>query len=186
MTRWYIVLVLTLITIIIWPKDKHEPVTVSEPYTVEHIITPSPAPASEWLEEQALEKETDATIIAKVIFGEARGVYSVTEQACVAWTILNRVDAGYGNISEVATAPYQFCYNEDFPTVDDYGRDLKALAYDILDRWEAEQSGERDVGRVLPPGYLWFHGDGKHNYFRNNYEDYSHPWEYKLQSPYEV
>ena len=95
------------------------------------------------------------------------------------------MDAGFGNITEVATAPHQFCYNKDFPTVDDYGRNILVLVYDILDRWEAEQSGESDVGRVLPADYFWFHGDGKHNYFRNVYDDYSQPWEYELGSPYE-
>ena len=184
MQRFLIILAL-LTVIIIWPKEKYEPVAVSEPYEPAQNVTPSPAPASEWLEEQALKKETEATIMAKVIFGEARGVYSLTEQACVAWTILNRVDAGYGNITEVATAPHQFCYNKDFPTVDDYGRNILVLVYDILDRWEAEQSGESDVGRVLPADYFWFHGDGKHNYFRNVYDDYSQPWEYELGSPYE-
>ena len=185
MQRFLIILVL-LIIIILWPKEKAEPAKVSEPFETSTNFTVTPAPASEWLEEQAIRKESEATVIAKVIYGEARGVYSLTEQACVAWTILNRVDAGYGEISEVAKADAQFCYSEKFPTVDDYGRDILKLVYDVLDRWEAEQSGESDVGRVLPADYLWFHGDGKHNYFRNDFTDYSQPWEYELDSPYEA
>lgn len=163
---------------IIWPKLDEEPVKVSEPFATPIVITP--APASEWLEEQAYQTENDASMIAKVIYGEARGIYSLTEQACVAWTILNRVDAGYGDIREVVTAPNQFCYDKDFPTVDDYGRDILKLVYDVLDRWKNDKEG-----RVLPADYLWFGGDGEHNYFRNSYDDFSNLWGYGLPSPYE-
>ena len=151
MTRYFLialVIVFVISLVISWPRDSGS-VEVSEPF--ETTFTMTPAPASEWLEEQAYRTETDAAIIAKVIYGEARGVYSLTEQACVAWTILNRVDAGYGTIEEVAKADARFCYSEKFPTVDDYGRDIKKLAYDVLDRWENDKEG-----RVLPRGYLWF------------------------------
>lgn len=36
--------------------------------------------------------EQDVIDIAKVLYNECRGVGSKTEQACVAWTILNRAD----------------------------------------------------------------------------------------------
>ena len=39
--------------------------------------------------------DTDAKMIARVIWGEARGIKSQTERACIAWTILNRCD-NYG------------------------------------------------------------------------------------------
>lgn len=39
---------------------------------------------------------TDAKMIAKVMWGEARGIKSKTEVACIGWCILNRVDAGMG------------------------------------------------------------------------------------------
>lgn len=125
------------------------------------------------------------TMLAKLMYGEARGIKSITEQACVAWTVLNRVDDGQGNIKRVITEPEQFCYSSYFRTVDDYGRDLKALAEDIILRWEREHAGESDVGRVLPKEYLFFYGDGKHNWFRIEFDDYSHPWDYSLPSPYE-
>lgn len=128
--------------------------------------------------------DTVAAMIAKTIYGEARGIYSITEQACIIWTILNRVDAGYGTIEEVITAPYQFAYRSGFPTTDDYDRDLVELAKDVIARWEAEKTGVADVGRVLPKGYLWYSGDGRHNYFRNSYRG-SQNWNYSLTSPYE-
>lgn len=129
---------------------------------------------------------TVATMIAKTIYGEARGTYSITEQACIIWTMLNRVDAGYGTLEEVITAKYQFAYRSHFPTTDDYGRDLTELAKDVISRWEAEKAGEADVGRVLPQGYLWYSGDGHHNYFRNSYSGSSQRWDYSLPSPYET
>lgn len=125
------------------------------------------------------------TILAKLMFGEARGIKSITEQACVVWTVLNRVDAGQGNIEHVVKEPEQFCYSSYFRTVDDHGRDLKALAEDIILRWEREHAGESDVGRVLPKEYIYFNGYNGHNRFRVEFDDYSKPWKYLLESPYE-
>ena len=130
------------------------------------------------------ELETAAVMAAKVIYGESRGIYSITEQACIVWTICNRVDAGYGDIASVITQPYQFAYNKNYPTVDDYGRDLVELSRDVLMRWQREKNGESEVGRVLPQGYLWYSGNGRHNYFRNNYYNLRDVWDYSLPSPY--
>lgn len=127
---------------------------------------------------------TDAMMMARVMFLEARGIQSKTEIACVGWTILNRVDAGYGSISAVITAPNQFAYSASASTTSDYGYDLIALATDVLDRWSREKAGQSNVGRVLPKGYLWYAGDGKHNYFRNQYQGGTR-WTYSLPSPYE-
>lgn len=127
---------------------------------------------------------TDAVMMARVMFLEARGIQSKTEIACVGWTILNRVDAGYGSISAVITAPNQFAYSASASTTSDYGYDLIALATDVLDRWSREKAGQTSVGRVLPKGYLWYAGDGKHNYFRNQYQGGTR-WDYSLPSPYE-
>lgn len=128
--------------------------------------------------------EAEAVMIAKVIFSEARGIWSQTEQACVAWTICNRVDAGMaGSVYAAITAPYQFAYRNSAPTVDDYGRDLTALARDVIFRWRLERAGQSDVGRVLPKGYCWYSGDGRHNYFRNTYGGQGAIW-FGLSSPY--
>lgn len=127
---------------------------------------------------------TDAVMMARVMFLEARGIKSKTEIACVGWTILNRVDAGYGSIQKCITAPNQFAYRASAPTTSGYGYDLIALATDVLDRWSREKAGQAAVGRVLPKGYLWYAGDGKHNYFRNQYKGGTR-WTYSLPSPYE-
>lgn len=128
--------------------------------------------------------DNDAVMLAKVTFCEARGISNKVELACIMWTILNRYDAGYASsISGVILAPNQFAYRSSAPMVNDYGVDLLELAYDILDRWNREKNGETDVGRVLPANYLWYSGDGRHNYFRDAFRG-GNRWNYSLPSPY--
>ena len=107
--------------------------------------------------------KSDATIIAKIMYGEARGIKSKTEIACIGWCILNRVDAGMGkNIQSVA------------------------LATDVLDRWSREKAGQTNVGRVLPKQYKWYAGDGSHNWFYPSWPcKRAQRWNFKsVSSPY--
>nr|DAV21309.1 MAG TPA: tail assembly protein [Caudoviricetes sp.] len=131
--------------------------------------------------------KSDATIIAKIMYGEARGIKSKTEIACIGWCILNRVDAGMGkNIQSVALAAHQFYYKAGAPTVSDHGYDLVALATDVLDRWSREKAGQTNVGRVLPKQYKWYAGDGSHNWFYPSWPcKRAQRWNFKsVQSPY--
>lgn len=131
--------------------------------------------------------KSDATIIAKIMYGEARGIKSKTEIACIGWCILNRVDAGMGkNIQSVALAANQFYYKAGAPTVSDHGYDLVALAADVLDRWSREKAGQSNVGRVLPKQYKWYAGDGSHNWFYPSWPcKRAQRWNFKsAQSPY--
>ena len=125
--------------------------------------------------------ESDIVMLAKLMYQECGGVPSDTEKACVVWTVLNRVDEYGGTIYEVVTANNQFAYYNDRP-VDDA---LYQLAKDVLTRWNNEKNGEVNVGRVLPPDYLWFSGDGEHNHFRNAYKGQFSIWDYSLETPYE-
>ena len=124
------------------------------------------------------DKKDAATYIAQTVWAEARGC-SKTEQAAVIWCILNRVDAGYGDIISVITAPNQFAYHATNPCTSEHYN----LALDVLDRWEQEKAGVDNVGRVLPKSYLWFHGDGLRNHFRNAYKNGTR-WDWSLPSPY--
>ncbi|MGI5984912.1 MAG: cell wall hydrolase [Clostridiales bacterium] len=125
--------------------------------------------------------DDDATMLAKIIYSEGRGIPSDTEKACLVWVVLNRVDAGYGNtIAEVAAAPAQFGYRASAPVWDN----LLLISHDVLSRWQKEKNGETEVGRVLPKDYLWYSGDGVHNYFRNSYKGGTR-WDYSLPTPYE-
>ena len=123
----------------------------------------------------------DAVDIAKVLYTECRSIPSTTEKACVAWTILNRADMQGISIYSVVRAPRQFAFKEGTPVNDD----LLTIAYDVLDRWNLEKNGQTEVGRVLPKDYIYFNGDGKHNYFRNSYKKPYKVWDYSLPSPYE-
>lgn len=120
-------------------------------------------------------------LIARTIWGEAEGVVSQTEQAAVAWCILNRVDASGQTIEQVVTAPNQFLgyYRVKGKVPDRFWR----LACDVLNRWNAEKRGTKNVGRVLPADYLYFIGDGERNYFSKEWKatDY---WGWTLKSPY--
>lgn len=128
--------------------------------------------------------ETEATYIAKTIWGEARGC-SKMEQAAVAWCILNRVDSDLpyipNDIKGVVTQKDQFHgYNKNFP-VDE---DIYNLAVDVIERWQREKLGDENVGRVLPKEYLFFYGDGKHNHFTKGWKD-KETWDWSLENPYE-
>ena len=139
--------------------------------------------------------DEDAIALAKLTWGEARGVPDLkingqvisarTQQAAVMWTVLNRFDAGYEeSILEVITAytvdkngkiHKQFHgYSEEHPVEEE----LLALAYDVLDRWNEEKHGETVV-RELPAGYLWFHGDGIWNHFRDAYKN-GNEWDWSI------
>lgn len=139
------------------------------------VATPAPTP-----ELKQYYTENDVIIIAKILYNECRGLPKL-EQACVAWVVLNRVDAGrFGSsISAVATAPYQFAYSSGTP-VNQLQYDI---ALDVLTRWNLEKNGQTDVGRVLPSNYLFFHGDGRHNYFKTAERSGSY-WDYSLPNPY--
>lgn len=153
------------------PEATPEPL----PTLPEETVIPEPSPTPEpWSEEEV-------TVLAKMVWGEARGVPSDTEKAACVWCALNRVDHGYEPLVTVVTAPYQFVgYDADNP-VDD---EIEALCEDVLSRWYAEKDGKADVGRILPSDYLWFTGDGKRNHFRNAYRG-RQIWDWSLPTPYE-
>lgn len=123
-----------------------------------------------------------AVALARTMWGECRGC-STTEQAAVAWCVLNRVDDSRfpGDVVAVCDQKNQFDgYSPDYPVESD----LLALAEDVLDRWEREKAGESSVGRVLPADYLYFEGDGVHNHFRQEYRS-GETWDWGLESPYD-
>ncbi len=126
--------------------------------------------------------EDEVIMLAKTIYGEAGSIKSVTEQACVAWTVCNHVDEPslqVDSIKEALTKPGRFYYKSSFPA----NEELIWLARDVLERWNMEKLGYNGPGCVLPKDYLYYSGDGKHNYFRNAYRGGTR-WDYSLPSPY--
>lgn len=153
------------------PMVTHTPAPTPTP-------TPEPTPTITWYY-----TDEDVITMAKVMYREARGVGSTTQIACIGWVACNRVDAGaFGDtITEVLTAPDQFAWIPDTP-VEDW---LVEIAEDVLQKWSIEKSTGECCGRVLPAEYLYFHGDGKANWFRIEYEHNNQYWDYSLPSPYE-
>lgn len=153
------------------------PVETPEPKARQVNESVYDVPAAEPVTYEAL---SPVEVISKAVYGEA-GICSTTEQAAVVWCICNRVDAGYGDLVEVTTAPYQFHgYDEDNPVTPE----IEALVQDVLIRWRMEESCIGNVGRVLPKEYLFFSGDGRHNYFRTEWDGGTR-WDWSLPSPYE-
>lgn len=110
-------------------------------------------------------REEDIIAMAKLLYGECRGVKSKAEQAAVAWCVLNRFDNprfGGETIYDVITAKNQFMgYKETNPVTDE----LYELAKDVMYRWHREQMGCSPVGRTLPKEYVYFVGKNGHNWF---------------------
>lgn len=144
------------------------------------MVTKNPVTIDNDIALEIIINQSDVELLAKTVYGEARGC-SIVEQSAVIWCILNRVDAGVGTMEEVITAPYQFTgYKEEHPVKAEFTE----LAVDVLIRWHLEKSGIGEVGRTLPNEYLWFHGDGKHNYFRNKYNGDYTTWDWECINPY--
>lgn len=129
--------------------------------------------------------EAEVEMLARVLWGEARGVPSDMEKAAVVWCVLNRVDAARwpDTVAGVVTEPSQFAgYSPDYPATEE----LKTIAADVLTRWERERRERReggDVGRVLPAEYFFFTGDGERNYFRTEFMGGT-VWDWTLRNPY--
>lgn len=153
-----------------------EPMLSAEPMQI--VI-----PAAETAQEPETEQERETIILlAKMLWGEARGC-STTEQAACVWVALNRVsDPRWPDtLREVLLQPEQFRgLREDNPATEE----LMALAEDVLSRRARELAGETAVGRVIPEDYFFWAGDGKRNRFRKEYES-KERWGWSLESPYE-
>lgn len=125
----------------------------------------------------------EVSMLAKLIWGEARGVKTKEEKAAVVWCVLNRVDSDEfpDTVVDVVCQKNQFVgYDPNYPETEEH----KKIAEDVLKRWLAEKDGELDVGRVLPKEYTYFTGDGVRNYFVSEWrgDDY---WDWSLPSPYD-
>lgn len=131
------------------------------------------------------EEERDIAALARMLWGEARGVKSATNQAACVWVVLNRVDDARwsGDIVEVLSQPYQFCgYKASFP-VEDWAWELAA---DVYDRWVDEKETGQDAGRVIPDDYFFWCGsrNGEKNWFYKEFGDTDY-WDFTWETPYD-
>lgn len=112
--------------------------------------------------------ERDIIILAKLMYGECRGISDNNMKAAVCWVALNRLDhSGYGNTLEdvVIRSGHFSGYKESNPVWDN----LYELAKDVMYNYYWEKAGWQGSWRVIPEDYLWFHGNGEINIFRNAY-----------------
>ncbi len=126
------------------------------------VIIEEPEIKKKWYSEE------DVVNMAKMCYGESMnlpvlhtdfGDRSATYQSAEAmWAVLNRVDAGYGDISTCIKAKRQFVgYKSDNPVTDE----LYDLAKLVIEDWA---TGKEEY-RVLPHIFRYFYGDGRHNHF---------------------
>lgn len=150
-----------VVNVYVIASDKEEEVKIESDEDTEVII-----------EEQKIKKkwysEEDIVNMAKMCYGESMnlpilhtdfGDRSATYQSAEAmWAVLNRVDAGYGDISTCIKAKRQFVgYKSDNPVTDE----LYDLAKLVIEDWA---TGTEEY-RVLPHIFRYFYGDGRHNHF---------------------
>jgi len=121
-----------------------------------------------WIVEEgdAAEREqakAEIEMMAKVVWAEARGC-PPEEQRLVIWTVLQRVDAGgFGEtIADVIRAPKQFAYRENAPIDEEISR---RCATEIA-AWRAGSAPPTHEIYAPTLPYLFFEGDGQHNWFR--------------------
>lgn len=142
-------------------SDKEEEVKIESDKGTEVIIE-EPKIERKWY------SEDDVINMAKMCYGESLNLAvqhtnygdrsAIYQSAETMWTVLNRVDAGYGDISTCIKAKGQFVgYKSSNPVT----KELYELAELVIEDW----SNGEEIYRVLPPEYLYFHGDGKHNHF---------------------
>lgn len=138
-------------------------VEVSDCGTVESTVLPAETT-------ETLLTNSDVTLLAKMVWGEARGC-APEEQRLVVWTVLQRVDADgvfaqYDTIEAAVTAPGQFVgYDESHPV----DTDIYNLCLEVLSDWQngAEPPTHEIYAPTVP--YYFFDGDGRHNWFREEW-----------------
>ena len=89
------------------------------------VYSPEPETANPKMpaEQPKLYTEADIDMLARLIYTEARGVESKTEQAAVVWCVLNRLDNPdrlQKTIADVVCAPYQFDYRPWVPVLPEF------------------------------------------------------------------
>ena len=130
------------------------------PDIVDKLDPASPPPPRRWTEQ-------DVTTLARMVWGEGRGV-SRNEQKLIVWTVLNRLDDGrYGSsIRQIVTARGQFVgYRSGFPVTDA----IREVVIYVLEAWDRGEAAKAYLPFARDPNYLYFRGDGRHNWFRTRY-----------------
>ena len=86
----------------------------------------------------------------------------------------------FGNPNHLYSWGWQLKMIDDAPVTERF----KAIAADVVMRWQLERLGIGESGRVLPKNYLFFAGRDGHNWFRTEYRGGGY-WDWTMGSPYE-
>jgi len=145
-----------------YEEAERTPISWEEKETdiVDRLSPAPPPPPRRWTDQEVV-------TLARMVWGEGRGV-SRNEQKLIVWTVLNRLDNGrYGSsIRQIVVARGQFVgYRSSHPVTEE----IRYMVIDVLEAWDR---GEQ--AKIYPPfarvtNYLYFHGDGRHNWFRPSY-----------------
>ena len=144
----------------------------------EDLMTASPAYPVQCIEMADMDEEMKETLIRSVItekeetklvqmlYGEER-THSFRERAAVIWHTFNRVDSPLeaNSVNKDITHSHYSGYLTSNPKKDW----AIWIVRDVTWRYACEQLGYEDVGRVLPPDYLYMAMHKGHNRFRTKY-----------------
>jgi hypothetical protein len=134
------------------------PTTAPITPTIVPTITPPPTP------EPTPPPDPELDMLAQLIYGEARGC-PPDEQALVLWTVFQRVDDGrFGaDIEAIVTARRQFQgYDPAHPILPE----ILELCAAEREKWRAGEVPPMLAPYATATPYLFFRGDGLHNWFR--------------------
>lgn len=129
-------------------------------------VQPVPVEALEAPEVEVVAKYSSAevTIVCQTVWGEARGC-SPEEQALVAWCICNWADYQGTSIAEVVTHNRFHGFDEDHPVTPE----IYEVVTGVLEAWARGEEALVYPPYATTPDYLFFGGDGLHNWFREEY-----------------
>ena len=140
-------------------------ITAVEP-SAQPSVRPTPVEALEEPEVEVVAKYSSAevTIVCQTVWGEARGC-SPEEQALVAWCICNWVDYQGTSIAEVVTHNRFHGFDEGHPVTPE----IYEVVTGVLEAWARGEEALVYPPYATTPNYLFFGGDGLHNWFREEY-----------------
>lgn len=170
-----LLMAVSIVTLRACGKPEEVPDTEEEEIQVEEIVEPTPLVYTP--------DPTEVDAAARLIYAEAGEISSTMEKAAVVWCAANRVDSGSfpNTLVEVIEQSGQFAaYSKDLPVTNEN----KKIAEDVLTRYYYEKQGEDSVGRVLPKTYLYYRGNGVHNYFTEEFLGWE-VWMFDCENPYE-
>ena len=142
-------------------EGSRERITLQRPLQYPHEVEPIPLqPPRRWTYH-------DVDLLSRMVWGEGRGV-SRNEQKLIVWTALNRVDhRNYPNtIAGVVWARGQFVgYSSRHPVT----VAIRQMTMEVLEAWDRGEQAKVYPPFARTPNYLYFHGDGRHNWFRETF-----------------